>query len=85
LPGWAFASAINSFTFCAGKLAFTVSTNGIIATSETGSGPLLAEYADAVPGAYVPDLSASRLTVVHARVAPFSDARRALVSAASAF
>jgi anti-sigma factor RsiW len=50
-----------------------------IATSETGSGPLLAEYADAVPGAYIPDLTASRLTVAHAAVAPFSDSRRALI------
>lgn len=50
-----------------------------IADSQTGSGPLLADYADAVPGAYIPDLSASRLTVVHARAAPFAGTRRALV------
>ena len=40
---------------------------------------LLAEYADAVPGAYIPDLTASRLAVVHATVAPFSGGRRALI------
>jgi anti-sigma factor RsiW len=38
-----------------------------------------ADYADAVPGAYVPDLTASLLTVAHATVRPFSGGRRALV------
>ena len=43
-------------------------------------GLLLAQYAEAVPGAYVPDLSASRLTLVHAAVAPFTGKRRALLA-----
>ncbi len=41
---------------------------------------LLAQYAEAVPGAYVPDLSASRLTLVHAAVAPFTGKRRAMLA-----
>lgn len=50
-----------------------------ITGSEARPALLLAEYADAVPGAYIPDLTASRLAVVHAAVAPFSGSRRALV------
>ena len=34
-------------------------------TAQTRSILLLARYSEAVPGAYVPDLSASRLSVVH--------------------
>ncbi len=41
---------------------------------------LLAQYAEAVPGAYVPDLSASRLSLVHAAVAPFTGKRRTLLA-----
>ena len=41
---------------------------------------LLVRYAEAVPGAYVPDLSASRLSLVHATVAPFAGQRRALLA-----
>ncbi len=40
----------------------------------------LAQYVKAVPGAYVPDLSASRLSLIHATVAPFMERRQALVA-----
>jgi len=40
----------------------------------------LAQYIDVVPGAYVPDLSASRLSLVHATVGPFTERRQALVA-----
>jgi hypothetical protein len=38
------------------------------------------QYAEAVPGAYVPDLSASRLTLVHVSVLPLTDERRTLLA-----
>ncbi|HSS63642.1 MAG TPA: hypothetical protein VLS27_04350 [Gammaproteobacteria bacterium] len=40
----------------------------------------LRRYAQAVPGAYVPDLSASRLTLVHATLATATDERRMLLA-----
>ena len=49
-------------------------------TAQTRASLLLAKYAEAVPGAYVPDLSASRLSLVHATVAPFTGQRRALLA-----
>jgi len=39
-----------------------------------------AHFAGAVPGAYVPDLSASRLSLVHAAVVPFTGKRQALLA-----
>lgn len=39
-----------------------------------------AQFAEAVPGAYVPDLSASRLSLVHAAVVPFTGKRQALLA-----
>lgn len=41
---------------------------------------LFADYEKSVPGAYVPDLSASRLTLVHAALAPFTRKRNVLVA-----
>jgi anti-sigma factor RsiW len=41
---------------------------------------LFAQFDAAVPGAYVPDLSASRLSLVYATVAPFTDQRQALLA-----
>ncbi len=49
-------------------------------TAKPRSPSLLVRYAEAVPGAYVPDLSASRLSLVHATVAPFTGQRRALLA-----
>ncbi len=49
-------------------------------TAQPRSPSLLVRYAEAVPGAYVPDLSASRLSLVHATVAPFTGQRRALLA-----
>ena len=49
-------------------------------TAQPRSPSLLVRYAEAVPGAYVPDLSASRLSLVHATVAPFAGQRRALLA-----
>ncbi len=49
-------------------------------TAQTRPTSLFAQYAEAVPGAYVPDLSASRLSLVHAAVAPFTGKRRALLA-----
>jgi anti-sigma factor RsiW len=49
-------------------------------TAQPRSPSLLVRYAEAVPGAYVPDLSASRLSLVHATVAPFTGLRRALLA-----
>lgn len=40
----------------------------------------LAQYVNTVPGAYVPDLSASRLSLIHATVAPFTERRQVLVA-----
>jgi anti-sigma factor RsiW len=42
--------------------------------------PQFAQFAEAVPGAYVPDLSASRLSLVHAAVVPFTGRRQALLA-----
>ncbi|MCH9050246.1 MAG: hypothetical protein IIA72_04100 [Proteobacteria bacterium] len=50
------------------------------AAAQPRSPALLVRYAEAVPGAYVPDLSASRLSLVHATVAPFPGQRRALLA-----
>lgn len=49
-------------------------------TAQTRASLLLAKYVDAVPGAYVPDLSASRLTLVHVTAAPLTGQRRALLT-----
>ena len=49
-------------------------------TAQTRSTLLRAEYTEAVPGAYVPDLSASRLSLVYATVAPFTGRRQALLA-----
>lgn len=39
-----------------------------------------ARHAEAVPGAYVPDLSASRLSLVHAAMVPFTGDRQVLLA-----
>ena len=49
-------------------------------TAQTRASLLLAKYVDAVPGAYVPDLSASRLTLVHVTAGPLAGQRRALLA-----
>ncbi len=49
-------------------------------TAQPRSPSLLVRYAEAIPGAYVPDLSASRLSLVHVTVAPFTGQRRALLA-----
>ena len=49
-------------------------------TAQTRASLLLAKYVDAVPGAYVPDLSASRLTLVHVTAGPLAGQRRALLT-----
>lgn len=49
-------------------------------TAQTRSTLHLVQYAEAVPGAFVPDLAASRLSLVHATVAPFTGERRALLA-----
>jgi hypothetical protein len=51
-----------------------------IHTAQTRATLHLAQYAEAVPGAYVPDLSASRLTLVHAAVSSFTGDRRVLLA-----
>ena len=48
--------------------------------AQTRPSLLFARYAEAVPGAYVPDLSASRLSLIHAAVVPFPGKRRALLA-----
>ena len=50
------------------------------ATAESRATLLLAQYAAAVPGAYVPDLSVSRLTLVHAAVSSFTGQRQVLLA-----
>ncbi len=49
-------------------------------TAQTRATLLLAQYAEAVPGAYVPDLSSSRLSLVHASVSSFAGQRRVLLA-----
>ncbi len=49
-------------------------------TAQTRPTLLFAQYAEAVPGAYVPDLSASRLSLVYAAVAPFTGTRQVLLA-----
>ena len=49
-------------------------------TAQTRDSLLLAKYVDAVPGAYVPDLSASRLTLVHVTAAPLTAGRQAFLT-----
>jgi hypothetical protein len=49
-------------------------------TAETRAKLLLAQYAQAVPGAYVPDLSASRLSLVHVTASSFMGKRRVLLA-----
>jgi len=49
-------------------------------TAQTRSPLLLAQYDDALPGAYVPDLSASRLSLMHVAVVPFPREQRALLA-----
>jgi len=46
---------------------------------ETPNGPLPARYADTVSGAYVPDLTAARLAIVHAATRKFPGNRDALL------
>lgn len=48
-------------------------------TAQNRAALLLAQYAEAVPGAYMPDLSASRLSLVHAAVFSFTEKRRVLL------
>lgn len=50
------------------------------AAARPRSALLFADYAEIVPGAYVPDLSASRLTLVHAALAPFTGDRKVLLA-----
>ena len=47
---------------------------------QTRASLILAKYVDAVPGAYVPDLSASRLTLVHVTAGPMTGQRQALLA-----
>ncbi len=54
-------------------------SNGDVA-EQTRPAILLARHADIVPGAYVPDLSASRLSLVHVGAVPFADQQRALMA-----
>ena len=49
-------------------------------TAQTGAKLLFAQYANAVPGAFAPDLSASRLSLVHAAVSSFTGQRRVLLA-----
>jgi len=49
-------------------------------TAQTRATLLLAQYTEAVPGAYVPDLSASRLSLVHAVVSSFTGQGPVLVA-----
>ena len=49
-------------------------------TAQTGVSLRLAQYVDAVPGAYVPDLSASRLTLVQVTAGPLTGQRQALLA-----
>jgi anti-sigma factor RsiW len=49
-------------------------------TAQPRASLLRAQYVDAVPGAFVPDLSASRLTLVHVIQAPLTAGRRALLA-----
>jgi anti-sigma factor RsiW len=49
-------------------------------TAQVRSTILLAHHTETVPGAYVPDLSASRLSLVHVAVAPFGGEQRALLA-----
>ncbi len=49
-------------------------------TAQTRATLLLAHDTEAVPGAYVPDLSASRLSLVHVTVSSFTGKRRVLLA-----
>ena len=49
-------------------------------TAQTRAALLLAHDTEAVPGAYVPDLSASRLSLVHVTVSSFTGKRRVLLA-----
>ncbi len=49
-------------------------------TAQARSTLHLAQYAEAVPGAYVPDLSASRLSLVHTAVMSFTGERQVLLA-----
>ena len=49
-------------------------------SAQTRASLLLAKYVEAVPGAYVPDLSASRLALVHVTAAPLTAGRQALLT-----
>ena len=49
-------------------------------TAQTRATLLLAHDTEAVPGAYVPDLSASRLSLVHVTVSAFTRKRRVLLA-----
>jgi anti-sigma factor RsiW len=49
-------------------------------TAQTRATLLLAQYAEDVPGAYVPDLSASRLSLVHTAVSSFTGERQVLLA-----
>jgi anti-sigma factor RsiW len=50
------------------------------ATAQPRPGLQFAQFAEAVPDAYVPDLSASRLSLVHAAIVPFTGRQRALLA-----
>jgi anti-sigma factor RsiW len=49
-------------------------------TAQSRATLLLAQYTEAVPGAYVPDLSASRLSLVHTAVLSFAQQRQVLLA-----
>ncbi len=49
-------------------------------TPQTQAGVIHADYANAFPEAYVPDLSAARLSLVHVTMKPFSGNRKALLA-----
>ncbi len=49
-------------------------------TAQTRAELLLAQYVDAVPGAFVPELSASRLALVHVTAAPLTAGRQVLLA-----
>ena len=49
-------------------------------TPQTRPTSQFAQFAESVPGAYVPDLSASRLSLVYAAVAPFTGQRSVLLA-----
>jgi len=81
VAGSALVSGLSDRDLRAGWLerAWALHHGWSIARGDTQPALMLSEYTDAVPGTYVPDLGASRLTVVHATVAPISGSRQALL------